>query len=127
MIAAFARKCSLPVETIRFYVRRGLLHPQTGCKGGSRPYRMFSALDVERARVVRVGKALGLSLEEIGGFLESRTFDAAEEGIVLAFLAEQRNRLTTGISDLAKLVKFIDQKTAWLKDPGSGPPPALPG
>ena len=86
MISVFARESGLSVDTVRFYVRRGLLRPEIGQKGGSRPYQMFSLLDVEKARIIRAGQALGLSLEEIGSFLKTRTFDGAENDHLLAFL-----------------------------------------
>ena len=126
MIAAFARQSRLSVDAVRLYVRRGLFHPETGTKGGSRPYQIFSALDVEKARIIRAGQALGLSLKEIGVFLDKRAFDGNEDDVVIAFLAEQRNRLTGRISELEKLVSFVDAKTAWLKDPSVGPSPPYP-
>ena len=127
MISAFARESSLSVHAVRLYVRRGLLHPETGRKGGSRPYQVFSTLDVERARIIRVGKALGLSLEEIGVFLNKRTFTGVDDSIVVTFLTDQRRRLTERIVDLEKLVAFVDAKMAWLEDPSGGPAPPLPG
>ena len=126
MIAAFARESRLSVDTVRLYVRRGLLHPETGQKGGSRPYQIFSRIDVEKARIIRVGKALGLSLEEIGLFINRRTFDGVEDDVVISFLADQRKRLTNRIAELEKLVAFVDAKTAWLRDPSVGPSPPFP-
>ncbi|WP_428536128.1 MerR family transcriptional regulator [Rhodopila sp.] len=126
MIAAFARESRLSVDAVRLYVRRGLLQPETGTKGGSRPYQIFSALDIEKARIIRAGQALGLSLKEIGVFLNKRAFDGNEDDVVIAFLAEQRDRLTGRISDLEKLVSFVDAKIAWLQDPSIGPSPPYP-
>lgn len=126
MISAFARESRLSVDTVRFYVRRGLLRPETGKKGGSRPYQMFSHLDVEKARIIRAGQVLGLSLEEIGKFLGTRTFDGAEDDNLLAFLAEQRDRLAGRMAELQKLIAFVDAKMAWLRDPDGGDPPPFP-
>ena len=126
MIAAFARESRLSVDAVRLYVRRGLLHPEVGTKGGSRPYQVFSALDLEKARIIRAGQALGLSLKEIGAFIGKRAFDGQEDDVVIAFLAEQRDRLTGRIAELEKLVAFVDAKIAWLKDPGVGPSPPYP-
>ena len=126
MIAAFARESKLSVDAVRLYVRRGLLHPEIGIKGGSRPYQIFSALDLEKARIIRAGQALGLSLKEIGAFISKRTFDEKEDDVVIAFLTEQRDRLTGRISELKKLVSFVDAKIAWLKNPSAGPSPPYP-
>ena len=125
MIAAFAQRSKLSVDAVRLYVRRGLLHPEVGPKGGSRPYQIFSALDFEKARIIRAGQALGLSLTEIGAFIGRRAFDGDEDDVVIAFLAEQRDRLTARIAELENLVSFVDAKIAWLKDPG-GPSPPYP-
>ena len=126
MISAFARESRLSVDAVRLYVRRGLLHPETSRKGGTRPYQVFSALDVERARIIRVGKALGLSLEEIGVFLNKRTFNGVDDNIVVTFLTDQRRRLTERIAELERRVAFLDAKMAWLEDPSGGPSPPLP-
>ncbi len=126
MISDFARDSKLSVDAVRLYVRRGLLHPELGQKRGSRPYQIFSAFDVERARVIRVGKALGLSLNEVGMFLNKRTFRGEEDDVVIAFLADQREQLTRRITELETLVSFVDAKVAWLKDPSAYPPPSLP-
>ena len=126
MIAAFARESRLSVDAVRLYVRRGLLHPEVGTKGGSRPYQIFSVLDLEKARIIRAGQALGLSLKEIGAFISKRTFDEKEDDVVIAFLAEQRDRLTGRISELEKLVSFVDAKIAWLRNPSVGPSPPYP-
>jgi len=126
MIAVFARESRLSVDAVRLYVRQGLLHPEIGMKGGSRPYQIFSALDLEKARIIRAGQALGLSLKEIGAFINKRAFDGEEDDVVIAFLEEQRNRLTGRISELEKLVSFVDAKIAWLKDPSVGASPPYP-
>ena len=126
MISAFARESRLSVDTVRFYVRRGLLRPEVGKKGGSRPYQMFSLLDVERARIIRAGQVLGLSLEEIGTFLKTRTFDGAEDENLLAFLSAQRGRLTDKVAELKNVISFVDAKMAWLKDPAGEDPPQFP-
>ena len=126
MIAAFARESRLSVDAVRLYVRRGLLHPEIGAKGGSRPYHIFSALDLDKARIIRAGQTLGLSLKEIGAFIGKRAFEGQEDDLVIAFLAEQRVRMTTRAAELKRLVAFIDAKVQWLKDPSVGPPPPYP-
>jgi DNA-binding transcriptional MerR regulator len=67
LISKFARATGLTPDTIRFYVRRGLLKPLTGNKGGSNPYQVFTDEHVQMARTVRMGmvQSLGFSLREI--------------------------------------------------------------
>ena len=124
MISAFARESGLSIDTVRFYVRRGLLHPEVGQKGGSRPYQMFSTADLENARTIRVGQALGLSLEEISSLLKIKAFD--ENSKLLAFLADQRGRLSRKVAELQKLISFLDAKMAWVSNPDGDAPPPFP-
>ena len=51
-ISEFARAAGLPPDTVRFYVKRGLLRPEEGA-GGSNPYQVFTKADLEMARLVR--------------------------------------------------------------------------
>ncbi len=43
-------------------------------------------LDLEKARIIRAGQALGLSLKKIGAFINKRAFDGEEDDVVIAFL-----------------------------------------
>lgn len=124
MISAFARESGLPVDTVRFYIRRELLHPAVGQKGGSRPYQMFSPADLATARTIQIGQALGLSLDEIDSLLKMKALDDNTE--LLAFFAEQRDRLARKASDLQKLVSFLDAKIAWVSSPDGHAPPPFP-
>ena len=56
LISEFAIAAGLSRDTIRFYVRLGLLQPQTTAKGGRRPYQLFSAEDVQAARIFRIAQ-----------------------------------------------------------------------
>lgn len=38
LISEFAKATELPVDTIRFYISKGLLKPERSAKGGSNPY-----------------------------------------------------------------------------------------
>jgi MerR family transcriptional regulator, copper efflux regulator len=109
---------------VRFYVRRELLHPQVGRKGGSRPYQIFSAADLEQARTIRIGQALRLSLEEISALLKIQTRD--EPPKLLAFLEDQRGRLMRKVAALQKLIAFLDAKISWTADPDGDAPPKFP-
>lgn len=61
-IGDVARLSGLPVRTIRYYERRGLLEPAARSEGG---YRVYGAEEVARLEFVKRAKLLGLTLEEI--------------------------------------------------------------
>jgi MerR family copper efflux transcriptional regulator len=42
LISEFVRRTGLARETVRYYVRFGLLQPQATQKGGRHPYLMFT-------------------------------------------------------------------------------------
>jgi MerR family copper efflux transcriptional regulator len=126
MISAFARQSGLSADTVRFYVRRGLLHPTVGQKGGSRPYQMFSAADLEQARVIRTWQVLGLSLDEISAVLEKQAHHAMAPSEFVALLTDQRDRLKRKTADLQKLIAFLDAKIEWVSTPDVAISPKFP-
>jgi MerR family transcriptional regulator, copper efflux regulator len=126
MISAFARESGLSIDTVRFYVRQGLLNPGAGLRGGSRPYQMFSAADLETARVIRLAQALGLTLKEIKTFVEEIGPGERTTSKILTFLTEQRDRLNRKVDELQRLITFLDAKIAWIKNPEEHAPPVFP-
>jgi len=56
LISEFARAAGLTPDTVRFYVKRGLLKPLAGKKGGSNPYQVFTDEHVQMARTVRIAQ-----------------------------------------------------------------------
>jgi DNA-binding transcriptional MerR regulator len=67
LIKSFCEATGLPRDTVRFYVKRGLLAPAIGSKPGNR-YQVFDAAQVERARLIRAAQKLGFSLRQIEQF-----------------------------------------------------------
>jgi len=65
LISEFAQASGLSVDTVRFYVRQGLLTPKRSSKGGLRGYQEFGPSEVRIAAGIRIGQALGLSLADI--------------------------------------------------------------
>ncbi len=63
---------------------------------------------MKKARIIRIGQAPGLSLKEISSPLKIRALD--ENFKLLAFLADQRGRLTRKVAELQKLIAFLDAK-----------------
>ena len=64
LISEFARKTGLTIDTVRFYVHRGLLTPEMNGKGGRNPYQVFTAENV-RAKFICTAQSLGLSLKDL--------------------------------------------------------------
>jgi MerR family copper efflux transcriptional regulator len=82
-IGQLASQAGVPIDTVRYYERNGLLPPPPRRMSG---YRDFPSRDVERLRFVRRAKALGFSLGEIRDLLS---------------LAERRDGDLTELTELA--------------------------
>ncbi|MEL6470441.1 MAG: MerR family DNA-binding protein [Cyanobacteria bacterium J06623_4] len=64
LIGELSKQTGLSKDTIRFYEKNGLIRSGDR-KAGSRLYREYSAEVVERLAMIRQGKALGFTLNEI--------------------------------------------------------------
>ena len=108
-IGQLARLAGVPIDTVRYYERNGLLPlPERRASG----YRNYQASDVERLRFVRRAKVLGFTLTEVRELLQlwdlrvdgSADFKAA----VTARLANVDHKL----DDLARLRRGLHRLLA---------------
>jgi DNA-binding transcriptional MerR regulator len=65
-ISAVARRARVPLDTVRYYERRGLLPSPPRSAGG---YRQYPADTVRRVTFIKRAQALGFRLDEIAGLL----------------------------------------------------------
>jgi len=84
-IGKIAEKCSVSVQTVRFYERNGLLPDPPRKESG---YRVYGDADLKRLLFIRQAKALGFSLQEIREILRLRERGQCPCGSVLK-LAER--------------------------------------
>jgi DNA-binding transcriptional MerR regulator len=61
-VSQLATRCDVTPETVRYYARMGLLHPERHPGNG---YKLFKFDDVQRLIFIRRAKLLGYSLAEI--------------------------------------------------------------
>lgn len=76
-IGELARRADVPIDTVRFYEREGVIPPPPRRASG---YREYGEADVHRLRFVRRAKRLGFTLTEVQdllGLSEDRTDDMA--------------------------------------------------
>jgi len=67
-IGEIAELTGLKASTIRFYEEQGLLHSVGRERNG---YRQFDEQDAERLRLLKMGKELGFSLDEMRAIVSS--------------------------------------------------------
>ena len=125
LISEFSRRTGIARETVRFYVRMGLLQPQQTQKGGRHPYLMFTEDDVRSTDMIRVGQILGLSLREICALREARRRGDLPLEERIAMMKEQLAKLEAKSTELDKLKRYVQAKIAWQEDGERGVEPSL--
>lgn len=123
LISEFVRATGLSRDTVRFYVRRGLLAPLAGNKGGSNPYQVFTNEHVQMARTIRMAQSLGFSLREIAALnveYQAKRMTASRGAEILRW---QLTRLEEKAAHVEAMIGYIRAKLAWLDAPSKGPEP----
>ena len=108
---------------MRFYVRRGLLKPLAGTKGGSNPYQIFTNEHVQMARMINMGQSLGFSLREIEALnveYQTQRMTAARGAEILR---RQLVRLEEKAAHINAMMSYIRAKVAWVEGGEKGPEP----
>jgi DNA-binding transcriptional MerR regulator len=115
-IGELARRVGLPIDTVRYYERNGLLPPPARRASG---YREYEEADIPRLRFVLRAKHLGFSLIEIRELLELSDEHVGNVGnlkaAATAKLAEVEERL-------GQLTRIRDALRSMIQAcPGHGP------
>jgi DNA-binding transcriptional MerR regulator len=119
LISAFARAAGLTPDTVRFYVRRGLLRPQAGGKGGSNPYQVFTDEHVQMARTIRMAQSLGFSLREIAALNVEYQARRITPSRGAEILRQQLVRLEEKAAHVNAMIGYIRAKLVWLEAGGN--------
>lgn len=82
-IQTLAQQTGVPAKTIRYYEAVGVMPPP---RRGVNNYRVYTAGDSERLRLIASARALGLTLAEIAAILAARDQGSAPCARVLAAL-----------------------------------------
>ncbi len=122
-ISEFARATGLTPDTVRFYVRRGLLTPETNGKGGRNPYQVFTAEHVQAARMIRMAQSLGMSLKEIVAISEERRDGGITRERSIDIMSAQMARLEEKAAELNAMAGYLRAKISWLTSSNPGPEP----
>lgn len=125
LIGEFARRAGLSQDTVRFYVRKGLLRPQTGLRGGRNPYQEFTERDLQTARIVRFGQSLGMSLKELTAINDEMVQDGLSDERAVMLMQEQIDRLAGKASEINTLIQYLWAKCQWIQSGKEGPEPSF--
>jgi MerR family copper efflux transcriptional regulator len=125
LISNFARRAGLTTDTVRYYVRLGLLRPETDGKGGANPYQVFDAEHLLAARIIRTAQSLGMSLKEISAISQERRAGRMSKARSIEVLRAQLDRLEVKAAELAAMRTYLRAKVDWLSGGEKGPAPEL--
>ncbi len=125
LISEFARRAGMSTDTVRFYIRKGLLAPATGVKGGSNPYQIFTEEHLEAARMVRMAQSLGFSLREIATLSAEYYAGEMTPERSLELMRMQLERLEEKATQLNAMVDYTRAKVRWLETGQKGAEPVF--
>jgi MerR family copper efflux transcriptional regulator len=116
LISEFSKLVSFPTDTVRFYVRLGLLKPAFTEKGGRRPYAVFSPRDIVQAARIRNLQLVGYSLREIASLIEADQDQSLGPERSKALLNDQLSKLAQRRDDLEAMIAVVKARIAALDE-----------
>lgn len=103
-IGELASELDLPVETIRYYEREGLLPPPARTAGN---YRLYGEKERERLAFVRNCRALDMTLEEVRALLNVRDTPQNNCEAVNTLLDQHIEHVSDRITELRRLERQL--------------------
>ncbi len=123
-IGEVSRRLDLPVDTLRYYEKIGLLQPVARTPGGMRRY---SKTDLDRLRFIRRAQGMDFSLMEIAQLLELRDAPASARGSVRALTRSKLKALDKRLADLRHLREELAGLLSTCENEGGEGCPILEG
>jgi DNA-binding transcriptional MerR regulator len=105
-IGRLAERSGVPISTLRYYERLGLLWPQRRSEGG---FRLYGEEALQRLRFIKSAQALGISLRDVRRILAVRDEGLAPCRHVLELLSGQVRRLEEQMARLAALHRDLGE------------------
>ncbi len=97
MIGQLARAGAVPISTVRYYERIGILQPQKRVRGS---YRTYTTEALARLRFIRAAQDAGFTLGQIRSLLEYQQSGAARCEDVGALIRDQLTETRQRIREL---------------------------
>ena len=103
-IGNLAEATGMPVETIRFYEREGLI---PAAQRSDNNYRVYTAVHAERLAFIRHCRNLDMTLDEIRSLLQLRDLPSPDCGEVNSLLDDHIGHVAQRIRELRTLEKDL--------------------
>jgi len=118
-VSELARGAGVTPETVRHYVREGLLHPERHPDNG---YQLFTQDDLERLRFIQRARTLGFGVAEIREILDHADHGDSPCPMVRDLLASRLPQIRERISELQALAERMERALdAWAEMPDGTP------
>jgi DNA-binding transcriptional MerR regulator len=93
-ISQLAHAAEVPITTVRYYERVGLVRPEDRSAGN---YRLYSDESLQKLKFIRTAQAIGFTLDDVKALLSAPDSSAAScrqvQSLIEARLAEVAQRL----------------------------------
>ncbi len=122
LIKQFCEATALSRDTVRFYVKRGLLKPDVGSSTGNR-YQVFPAAEVERAKLIKAAQRLGFSLRQIAELGKAYDSEPVGSNEKMSVLRAQIAQITEQEDELRRVRMYLNAKLRWVEHGEVGPTP----
>jgi DNA-binding transcriptional MerR regulator len=120
-ISELAERVGLSIDTIRFYEKQGLLDVEH-YERASNGYRQYSEAAVRRLQLVRLGKAVGFTLNEMRDNIHAWETDELTPQEKIVHLKQKLIDIERRIDELNQMKEYVQQKIAWMESPDMAHP-----
>ena len=104
-IGELAKKAGVATTTVRYYERRGLLHPAT--RAGSGEYRVYGEDELTQLRFIRTAQASGFALEDVAILLGLRDCQTTPCQEVQTVIETRLDDVKRRVSDLQRVERVL--------------------
>ncbi len=118
-VSELAREAGVTAETVRHYIREGLLRPERNPDNG---YQLFHDADLRRLRFIQRARTLGFGVAEIREILEQSDQGDSPCPLVRDLLAKRLPEIRARIRELEALAGRMEEAlSAWEHLPDGTP------
>jgi len=118
-VSDLAKKAGVTADTVRFYTKEGLLHPEKNPDNG---YQIYNYDDYQRLVFMRKARQLGFSIRAIKDILQSATKDTSPCPLVRKLFEKRLVEVEQQINELTELKeRMVTAMRVWVDMPNGVP------
>lgn len=114
LIGELSKRTGLSKDTIRFYEKLGLIISRNR-QAGTRQYKEFSVEMIERLLLIKQGKRLGFSLNEMKQFIDEWGSDAIPKIEQIRIVESKLEEIAEKMQQMEEIKTYLTAKLSRLK------------